>query len=278
MVSKEARAKMSETRREWWAKQTEEKRKATGAQLSRGRREWWAALTVEEQEAYSTERRGKKRSPVLSLRGEQRTDAQKASDAARRTGKWVPCANCGTAVYRTPLRLRNSKNAYCSRPCSARASKQQPSKPRRVYICPVCDTEFERLPSREKYAKVMYCSPRCAWEACSGEGHPNWTGGRQKRTDGYIDLSRSLVPEELRCMCRKEGKVFEHRLIMAQHLGRPLKASEVVHHKNHIRDDNRIENLELYPHHTHTSLTQAEQKIAELEKQIAALKEQLNER
>lgn len=73
-------------------------------------------------------------------------------------------------------------------------------------------------------------------------------------------------------MCRKQGRVFEHRLIMAQHLGRPLKATEIVHHKNHIRDDNRIENLELLPV-SHDGITNAERRIAELEREIAALKE-----
>ena len=59
---------------------------------------------------------------------------------------------------------------------------------------------------------------------------------------------------------------------MARHLGRCLHSWEVVHHLNGIRDDNRIENLELVSVDEHIIITKLEEENVKLRAEITTLR------
>ncbi len=79
-------------------------------------------------------------------------------------------------------------------------------------------------------------------EARTGENNPQWKGGQFTCSQGYVYV---LMPEHPRA--NKRGYVKRSRLVMEHHLGRYLKSEEIPHHKNKIKDDDRIENLRLFP-------------------------------
>jgi len=69
---------------------------------------------------------------------------------------------------------------------------------------------------------------------------PGVPGQSVKATKGY---RQRLFPEHPNA--RASGYVAEHVLVMSEHLGRALMPGETVHHRNGVRHDNRLGNLEL---------------------------------
>lgn len=105
--------------------------------------------------------------------------------------------------------------------------------------CIVCGS-----PIRGKAKK--YCSSKCYGVDCAGSKHHRYKGGHISTALGYKIYSVDAYPKS------------EHRIVMEQHLGRTLRSDEVVHHKNGIKTDNRIENLEIITHREHNLLHKAD--------------------
>lgn len=107
---------------------------------------------------------------------------------------------------------------------------------------PLCSVEGCLKPSRSKGLCNMH-RIRLKLQGTPGEAAPRkglgGTGTVHSKT-GYRYFYRPRHPN-----ASKRGFVAEHIIVMAQVLGRPLKKGETIHHRNGIRADNRIENLEL---------------------------------
>lgn len=104
-----------------------------------------------------------------------------------------------------------------------------------------------------------------------GVNNPHWKGGRYIK-EGYVMVR--LEPEDpFYLMQGSDGYTREHRLVMAKHLGRLLHTWEVVHHINGIKDDNRLENLQLFNDNGHSSIPQ----VCNLRRRITYLERLLDE-
>lgn len=138
--------------------------------------------------------------------------------------------------------------------------------------CDICQKPIYRRPSTLKINKGKHCSTGCRNKVYRfqgtppimyGDKNPAWKGGVTifKKKGNYKNIQYKKAPEHLKEMARKDGYIMEHRIIMAEMVGRLLSREEVVHHIDHNPNNNDPINLELWP-------TNADHKRAEFGKYI----------
>lgn len=176
------------------------------------------------------------------------------------------CKICNKEFKIYPCRLKRNKNEgqFCSRECQGKAFRGKSNPNYRgkdtwemvTLSCKHCNKEFQKPRSITDYrANIRFCSKECRIQFNRGENSYTWKGVGGRHMDGYIYKSVPNHPFK-----NSGGYVAEHRLIMEAHLGRYLRKDEIVHHMNHIVDDNRIENLMLLNPSEHTKLHNSERK------------------
>lgn len=109
--------------------------------------------------------------------------------------------------------------------------------------CVECKSNLNLGPARDDWRK-KFCSRRCLGIFRQGPRASSWKGGKSIDNNGYVWVYKPGFPGA------RGGKyALEHRVVMSNILGRPLKSFENVHHKNGKRSDNSPENLELWVTH-----------------------------
>lgn len=152
------------------------------------------------------------------------------------------CNNCKKEF----ITYQSKNGKYCSRQCTGIARRIKPKQ--LIKICGYCKKEFKfstRLHLSEKqWIERKYCSLKCAGQINRVGIEPSnklQFGTRTKMKNGYIQLTT------------ERGNVFEHRIVVENYIGRYLRPTEIIHHINLDKTDNRLENLFIFPNNaTHT--------------------------
>lgn len=172
---------------------------------------------------------------------------QQAS-GTRQRARIKSCETCGDEFATYP----SGGTRFCSPSCWRRTCNRcgewfQPRTKRTVYCSMPCQRgvgECENCGKKYVYSHhgaKRFCSKQCFYATQCPIGTTIPQG------DGYVLIKVTQdTPGAKKGSTGNTYWMLEHRYVMQQSLGRPLEKNENVHHKNGKRDDNRIENLELW--------------------------------
>lgn len=168
------------------------------------------------------------------------------------------CPKCGKSKAITKYRAQ-----VCD---ECRISKPDGSRKRQLKCCRECGSAYTTTGGNEVCARCRDAKLRHPCADCGAptdkraercrvctrklqilDKAPGWKGGRRFNMRGYIMIM--APPNHPRASASGKygrGYVREHTLVMEEALGRYLQPGETVHHKNGIKHDNRLENLELW--------------------------------
>lgn len=178
------------------------------------------------------------------------TGSRGVAVCAKCMAKPKTCPGCGNLHRLSTIRCGRC-HVYPLRPCS----KCGVVFPGRSRVCEPCIALARRHPCVDCGAPVSRRSLRC--RTCSGKrlggaGSPHWNGGRSPQ-NGEGSYMRVSVPGHPKAVGRCHY-VYEHIIVAEATIGRYLEPGEVVHHINHIKDDNRPENLRVMTASDHAKL------------------------
>ena len=120
-----------------------------------------------------------------------------------------------------------------------------------IQNCEWCKKEYINPRSRRR---TRFCSNSCSLRK-------KWADGKFKVNEGLGWINS----QGYRYLIRGGKEIAEHRFVMENFLGRKLESKEHIHHKNGIRNDNRLENLEVLTerqhHRSHSHISERTMKL-----------------
>lgn len=212
----------------------------------------------------------------VRLNSKRRYCSHECSSKARNTKVTVECAICGVAF----TCKRNRRARYCSPECKSKGMEKGRFDPKHEL-----DEELTRLYtvenwSQAKIARHFMAKRRHIRNRLVDLGielrDPGASLSEQKKKGPKYRTVKMPNDSPYRAMATQDGMVLEHRLMMAEHLGRCLERWEIVHHRNGIKTDNRLENLELIARAAeHTSTIKAQIEWRKMQAENQALRDRI---